>query len=99
MENVCKFDSLTSSVSVPGWVGGKPSRTERRTLHGILCHSHPAAPAAGSGDLSQPGAGILDRWAGHHLEEGGITRLYVSASLFVIGDLLGCVIGGPIADR
>ena len=23
----------------------------------------------------------------------------VSASLFVIGDLLGCVIGGPIADR
>ena len=24
---------------------------------------------------------------------------FISASLFVIGDLLGCTIGGPIAER
>ena len=55
--------------------------------------------------LQQPGAEISAS-----LEQGswiggpGTTNrrdntLYVSASLFVIGDLLGCVIGGPIADR
>ena len=39
--------------------------------------------------LQQPGAEIRAS-----LEQGSWI-----ASLFVIGDLLGCVIGGPIADR
>ena len=39
--------------------------------------------------LQQPGAEIRAT-----LEQGSWI-----ASLFVIGDLLGCVIGGPIADR
>ena len=39
--------------------------------------------------LQQPGAEITAS-----LEQGSWI-----ASLFVIGDLLGCVIGGPIADR
>ena len=39
--------------------------------------------------LQQPGAEISAS-----LEQGSWI-----ASLFVIGDLLGCVIGGPIADR
>ena len=55
--------------------------------------------------LQQPGAEIsasLEQgsWiGGQGTTERNDYTLYVSASLFVIGDLLGCVIGGPIADR
>ena len=55
--------------------------------------------------LQQPGAEIsasLEQgsWIGGPCTpERRDNTLYVSASLFVIGDLLGCVIGGPIADR
>ena len=47
---------------VPGRAGGQPPGPQRGSLHGLLRHPDPPAPAAWGRDIRHPGAGILDRW-------------------------------------